>query len=371
MITNVLQEKHLRKLPKYERLRRVLLDDISSGKLCCGGKIPSESSLIERFGVSSTTARRCLDELANQGYVHRMQGKGTFVSHLAHGCNRKTIGVLFSNMASMNHPFVSAVVSGIESNFNTQQHSVEVLPQNLIFSSSNPAKALEQLVNQRNICGLFVLSPVPSSWLVELLKNNFPIVSVGVNYKECPVHRILLDSEQMLSASIDYLTSIGHRNICLFLGRWNSKIHETNDVLAITEDLIKGLSASANPENSIQVIGYDWFDFESTKDIIVNTLSKTKPSAVIAVEDSVTRLIWDVAQGNGLQIPRNLSIIAAVTHFLNYSPFTSFTANIDNFTWRASRIMEQLLEGEKPARLIEKVPGKLTVRDSTCVFNSV
>lgn len=41
--------------------------------------LPSENQLAKRFNVSRMTARRALTELENEGYVERIQGKGTFV----------------------------------------------------------------------------------------------------------------------------------------------------------------------------------------------------------------------------------------------------------------------------------------------------
>ena len=43
------------------------------------GALPSENQLAKRFTVSRMTARRALTELENEGYVERIQGKGTFV----------------------------------------------------------------------------------------------------------------------------------------------------------------------------------------------------------------------------------------------------------------------------------------------------
>ena len=43
-------------------------------------KLPPESELSAKLGVSRVTVRRALDEMENEGIILRMQGRGTFVN---------------------------------------------------------------------------------------------------------------------------------------------------------------------------------------------------------------------------------------------------------------------------------------------------
>lgn len=65
----------------YERILLVLLEQIRSGQLGVGAKLPTEAELTEQYGVSRTTARRALDELRRRGLVERQAGRGTFVAN--------------------------------------------------------------------------------------------------------------------------------------------------------------------------------------------------------------------------------------------------------------------------------------------------
>lgn len=67
-------------IPKYERVKRVLIRDIESGRYQPGSAFPSESQLLEQFDVSRPTLVRSLQELVADGYLYRQQGKGTFVA---------------------------------------------------------------------------------------------------------------------------------------------------------------------------------------------------------------------------------------------------------------------------------------------------
>lgn len=45
------------------------------------GMVPSERELMEMFKVSRITAKKALDDLVKEGYLYRVQGKGTFVKN--------------------------------------------------------------------------------------------------------------------------------------------------------------------------------------------------------------------------------------------------------------------------------------------------
>jgi GntR family transcriptional regulator len=65
--------------PKYLQLVDMIRRDILSGKLKEGDKLLSENEMKQKFGVSSTTVRKCIDILKNDGLISRYQGVGTFV----------------------------------------------------------------------------------------------------------------------------------------------------------------------------------------------------------------------------------------------------------------------------------------------------
>jgi GntR family transcriptional regulator len=66
-------------VPLYYQLKEIFRSWITSGDFDSGGRFPSESELQERFGVSRMTVRRALSELANEGFLVREQGRGSFV----------------------------------------------------------------------------------------------------------------------------------------------------------------------------------------------------------------------------------------------------------------------------------------------------
>jgi DNA-binding GntR family transcriptional regulator len=64
----------------YYQILLGLTEQIESGEIGVGDRLPSEADLVSDFGVSRTTARRALDELRRQGLVRREPGRGTFLA---------------------------------------------------------------------------------------------------------------------------------------------------------------------------------------------------------------------------------------------------------------------------------------------------
>ncbi|MCK4570984.1 extracellular solute-binding protein [Candidatus Bipolaricaulota bacterium] len=68
--------------PLYRQLEEILKQRIKNGELKPGDQIPTEFDLCEQFGISRISVRQALAELANDGFLCRHQGRGTFVNHL-------------------------------------------------------------------------------------------------------------------------------------------------------------------------------------------------------------------------------------------------------------------------------------------------
>ncbi|MDX5476361.1 MAG: GntR family transcriptional regulator [Bacillaceae bacterium] len=64
----------------YIVVKNQIVEDIVSGKYEVGDKLPTEMELCEQYNVSRTTVRIALQQLALEGRINKVQGKGTFVT---------------------------------------------------------------------------------------------------------------------------------------------------------------------------------------------------------------------------------------------------------------------------------------------------
>jgi GntR family transcriptional regulator/GntR family frlABCD operon transcriptional regulator len=76
-------------LPIYIQIYEQLKNEIAAGSYVEGNLLPSENELCEKYNSTRMTVRRALQELVQDGYIHRKQGKGSIVSS-----TRRSLGLL-------------------------------------------------------------------------------------------------------------------------------------------------------------------------------------------------------------------------------------------------------------------------------------
>jgi GntR family transcriptional regulator len=64
---------------RYHQVAAVMRSRISEGHYGPGQALPSEQALAQEFGYSTETVRRALDQVQKEGWIDRIQGRGTFV----------------------------------------------------------------------------------------------------------------------------------------------------------------------------------------------------------------------------------------------------------------------------------------------------
>lgn len=70
----------MRPAPAYQTLRQRLRDEIAAGMYRDGVRLPTESELVDRHGVSRQTVRRAFQDLVAEGVVYRVPGRGTYAT---------------------------------------------------------------------------------------------------------------------------------------------------------------------------------------------------------------------------------------------------------------------------------------------------
>lgn len=98
-------------LPLHAQVKLALQDQIRRGAWKPGDRVPGDIELCARLGVSRTTVRQALAELARDAWIVRQQGRGTFVAppKLTERAFERLSG-FFEDMTALGHSPVSRVL---------------------------------------------------------------------------------------------------------------------------------------------------------------------------------------------------------------------------------------------------------------------
>lgn len=117
-------------IPLYYQLENVLREKITSGTFRGGERLPTESDLIEEYGVSRITVRQALQSLSDDGLIERKQGRGTYISA------RKSRKRKFTGVIHLTGSLDELIEMGMET-------PVKVLEMNRVEADSHEAELLE------------------------------------------------------------------------------------------------------------------------------------------------------------------------------------------------------------------------------------
>ena len=97
--------------PLYIQVKENLEEGIRNGTYPVGTKLPSESTLCTKFGVSRITIRQALDMLENKGMTYAVHGKGTFVKASIIDSSLQKISTFGETLEKMGYKGYTKIVS--------------------------------------------------------------------------------------------------------------------------------------------------------------------------------------------------------------------------------------------------------------------
>jgi GntR family transcriptional regulator len=101
----------MRSAPAYQTLRQQLQDEIAAGRYRDGVRLPTESELVARHGLSRQTVRRAFQDLVADGLVYRVPGRGTYASETGHRYLRQLGSI--EDLMSLSDDTTMEVLSGL------------------------------------------------------------------------------------------------------------------------------------------------------------------------------------------------------------------------------------------------------------------
>lgn len=354
---------------KYFTLMEQLKEDILSGKIQAGEKLPSENELAASFSISRHTVRKALSILENEGYITARHGKGTFCSErMIHRHNSHNIAVVTTYISDYIFP---RLIQGMDRVLTA--HGYSIILKNTGNSRTNEAKVLQEMLN-KPIDGL-IIEPSKSQILCKHLnlyemldKYGIPYVFIQGSYPQMlDKPRILMDDCQGGYLLTKYLIENGHKHIV--------GIFKADDSQGAQRHLgyTKALQESGILYDPEMVIWFHTEDRRIKPALMLNQMldQGVNMDAVVCYNDQIAILAINALKERGLSIPEDISVTGYDNSMIAEAGQIGLTT-IAHPQERlgemaAELILEQIqkvpLADSKVERLIQP---ELIIRQSTC-----
>lgn len=174
-------------VPLHFQLRSLLMEMIERGEVEAGRPLPPERELAVRFGVSLAPIRQAILDLAREGLLYRVRGKGTFLSTPALLEHDAILSSFSGSMRAKGLPVEMRVLRNervpasraVAAALATKERSV-CLIQRLAVVAGTPAALLTSYSSPRRFPRLGAkLAEEPS--LYRLLERDFDVVPVSAD----------------------------------------------------------------------------------------------------------------------------------------------------------------------------------------------
>ncbi len=342
---------------KYQDLKSHLITQISAGALAGGTRVGSENELGTQFNLSRNTVRQALKELENEGYLYRIQGKGTFVRDARPHVSRK-IALMIYDSSYATHPVTSALIRGVSEALAEKGYFLDILASRRSFHDENLTKLSETYAG-------FLIGAYQMDELIvqELDRTGSPYLFVK-NYLPSRMREALrIDFEHAGFELAEHIIRTGRQELALIHDGASSPIAmEFRDgvfsaCMEYGVRLRKQHVFESRPDDPGQVAR------------IVNavTTGPDRVEAVICPGDAMALEIITELARRGIRVPDDMAVSG-----LNNSDISSVVrpslTTVDIPTFELGRVAADMIvariNGDRPP-MPAPIRGRLIVREST------
>jgi len=307
--------------PLYQKIYDDILDQVKSGKLKAGDKLPSEKELAEEYNVSRITSKKALDLLAQDIVIERIQGRGSFVSNSSYKEKRKDDYRVEANRKSRRKRLIGLIIQDFDDCYGTEivktiEEQCAQRQSNLVIKRTNneidkEKESLSDLL-ELGVEGILIYPNHGKYYqhkILELVINNFPLVYIDRYIKEIPISSVGTNNQLAAKDATNYLFSLGHKEIA-FISRPADGTTAIDDrkqgfQIAFSEQGIK-----LKPDYFFNITSYNQFqNTYNSKEIEELLLKYPMVTAFVVSEYTLALYLHYAINMIGKKVPDDYSII--------------------------------------------------------------
>lgn len=210
--------------PLYQQIKQALRDEIDAGRFDPAVPFVTQREVCERFGVSTITAVRALNDLVAEGVLVRRRGLGTFVAdpkprrRTAAVRDHATVACVVSGLHGLRGAHLAHLLVAVESVCAEQGY--QLVLSNSAESTEREEVALRRALDQ-GVDGI-ILYPVQGrghpQMFDEVRRRQVPLVMIDRYRPDVPTDAVVADNRDLGYELTQRLIARGHERIATFWG---------------------------------------------------------------------------------------------------------------------------------------------------------
>ena len=287
-------------LPIYRQLAEEIKGRIERGELQPGDKLESEAEMLRHYDLGRLTLRNALALLAEEGYLTKAQGKGSFVAERRQSHKALNIEVLLDMGDTYFMPYYVRGISEVLS----ENHSNFII--NDTRDDTGTICTLLEKIALHGAAGVIVqythFGEDPASEnrlrsdLGSLTRLKIPVIILDGRLERTDAACILVNEEEGGFLAAEHLAAFGH-NSCVFL---NMQRHR--DSLLRLTGFKNGLRFFGLPEPQVLSTGNEW------EDRLIRAVRGGATGVFAYNDDQAFRAVM-VLKKAGFRIPEDVSVL--------------------------------------------------------------
>ncbi len=177
-----------------------------------GDKLPTYRQLADHFGVALFTVERVMKELAREGVIQLLHGKGAFIRQLpAADGQLRQVGLVYpaSRLHLIRNAYLTEILAGIVHQCDYGQIDLQILSF-LHAGQRVPVPPHETAVR---VDGVILLGIFNDDYIAAFAAEEIPLVVVDARCNVPGVHSIAPDNVLAVDQVMDHLHALGHHRI--------------------------------------------------------------------------------------------------------------------------------------------------------------
>jgi GntR family transcriptional regulator of arabinose operon len=286
-------------LPLYYQLAEQIKAQIKTGQIKVGDKLPSESEMVELYGLGRLTVREALARLVNTGYLKKIQGKGTFCIASQAKADRIDVDVILDMTYTYFIPYYVKSISAV-----LLAHNCNFIISDSHDDSDKIAGVLEGVVH-RGSSGVIVQPSRCCTKTPERIKKAFlqlraadiPYIMIDSLYEDVESSYTILDEYKGGVMAAHFFHDLGHRRLAV------ASMDQYRDSLQRRDGFMETCAFLGLPPPLL----IPWNT--NTERTLVKRLKSREITALFCYNDEVAVQCLRVLKNRGMIVPDDISVL--------------------------------------------------------------